>query len=807
MANINVPTQACSIGPTEGLFYYIDDSNLVSVNYTGTPTSYYIKASYTNTIKFITFGCSSKSSFDYDGAVVFTAEIGSSDVTFRRWILDLDTIALIETKSVRYNKLGYYSFDIRGFSLEKYVRTVTVSAPAGQSYIYVSNTTHIRPDQECIIGPSTIGACLNNMTFTEVDYVDGNRVYLKNALDNSFAANNSIVFIGDILVSSTRSISNGNMPTLYILDSKSFGVKDYRSIYQIRTISCSEFSNDTLYLCSDYCTYFVNVDTYEVSNILYSYQHCNGDYKNIYSMLVISNELFYTLQKNIVSFSNFNCSVEATSNYNLAMNSFFRYVNSSQITFGSYVGTDQIEVTSKVLDQYAIPMYNIISKFKTSDAEGNFSSNDIPTNISGEAHTVYTIGDDTTQTLTAYSDSTFSWRSSDYVYGDNYINILASKVATNVVYSYGEFESKTLTSFYSNDIESSLLMSPLKDIYTCSVDVDMVSSLDQEIKVESYADKESDSKISLGAGHSIYSEGLVWNAESAYTNPPIDDDTIVSNFIFIDYFLPECGSIKNPRSVNIDFIIFPQTYAFNIPTFSFKIREVNTIFNYDSGFREVSDEGTITLIDLGGGRYSIHFFYSPSPWYKFYSRIYCCLRIHDTAIPPNLFRFNCYFDIIEDYIAPTVITTSPQCDDTDVPKDVDICATIDDVGTGVNPDSVVLMLDGIHVNPVLYTTVSGLLLTYSPSVDFNSGAGVSLSIRVLDMNNNLMLKSCKFYIADSDAPAIVPEDICSDVVDNRFSFYFDVFDTGGGIKFDTVKLFLDNKTADVIVRPVIERTR
>jgi hypothetical protein len=524
-------------------------------------------------------------------------------------------------------------------------------------------------------------------------------------------------------------------------------------------------------------------------------------------MLVVSDDLFYMLQKDIVSFSNFNCSVESTSNYNLVTNSFVKYVNSSQIVFGSYVGTDQINVTSKVLDQYSIPMYNIISRFKTSDAEGSFSDNNIPTNISGEAHTVYTIGDDTTQALTAYSDSTFSWRSSDYVYGDNYINILADKVATGAVSSYGDVVSETLTGFYSNDVEFDLIMSPLKDVYACSVFVKVVPSLEQNIKVESYENKESDNKIKLDGGHSIQAEGVVWNAESAYINPPIDDNTVVSNFTFMDYFLPTCYSIKNPRSVNIEFIILPQTYALDIPTFSFKIREVNTIFNYDSGFREVSDEGTITPIDLGGGRYSIHFFYSPSPWYKFYSRVYCYLKIYDTASPANLLRFSCYFDIIEDYVAPTVITTSPQCGDTDVPKDIDICATIDDVGTGINTDSVVLMLDGIPVTPLLYTTASGVLLTYSPSVDFNSGAGVSLSIRALDMNNNLMLESCKFYIADSDAPAIVPEDICSYVVDNRFSFYFDVFDTGGDVKFDTVKLFLNNKLADIIMRPVIERIR
>ena len=807
MANINVPTQACSIGPTDGLFYYIDDSNLISVNSTGSAISYYIKASYTNTIKFITFGCSSKSSFDYDGAVVFTAEVGPSDVTFRRWILDLDSIALVEIKSVRYNKIGYYGFDLKGFSLEKYIRTVTVSAPAEQSYIYVSDTTHIKPDQECVIGPSTIGANLNNMTFTEVDYVDGSRVYLKDVLDNSFAAGNYITFIGDILVSSARGISNGTIPTLYILDSKQFFVKDHRTIYQIRTIACSEFNNDTLYLCSNYCTYLVDIDTYLVSNILYSYQHCGGHYKNIYGMIVIDGSVFYTLQKNIVSFGSFTCSVETTSNYNLSTNSFQPYINSSQITFGNYVAADQINVTSKVLDQYARPIYNVISRFKTSDAEGSFSENNIYTNVSGEAHTVYTIGDDTKQILTTYSDSTFAWRSSDYVYGDNYINIIPSKVNTGFVASYGDVVSQGFAGIYPNEIESDLVMSPLKMVYWSHNVITSIPSKEQEIKVSNFPNKVSNIGISLNAGHSIYSQGRVWNAESAYTNDELEDNTVISNFDFMSYFLPECYSIKNPRSVNIDFIIFPQTYAFDVPTFSFKIREVNNIFNYDSGVKDVSDDGTMTLVDLGGGRYSIRFFYSPSPWYKFYSRIHCYLKIYDTAPVKNLFRFNCHFDIIADYVPPTVITTSPMCDAAGVPKDVDICATIDDVGTGVNADSVVLMLDGVPVDPIIYTTISGVLLTYSPPINFNSGAGVSLSIRALDVNNNLMIESCKFYIADSDMPDIVPEDICSNVVDNRFSFWFEVFDTGGGVKYESVKLFLDNKTADVIVRPVIERIK
>lgn len=807
MSNINISTQACSIGPTEGLFYYIDDSNLVSVNYTGDVVSFYIKSSYTNSIKFISTACSSKASFDYSGALFFTLEDGGSDVTFRRWVLDLNTLSLKEVKAVSYNKEGYYSFDVRGCSIEKYVRTITASAPSGQSYININNTANIKADQECIIGPSTIGTHYNNVTITEVDYIVDNHVYFKEPLDNSFAAGNYITFVGDLLVSSATGISNGPVPLVYIMDSKKFFVKDKRVLYQIRASSCSDFNNDKLYLCSNYCTYMLDKSTYEVSNILYSYQHCVG-YKQVYGIVVISDELFYTLQKDIVSFSNFNCSTTSTSNYNLVTNSFVRYINSSQIRFGSYVDDDKINVTAKVLDQYAIPIYNVIAKFKTSDGAGSFSNNDIPTNISGEASTVYTFGSDVTQKLTAYFDSTFAWRSSDYVYGDNYIDILGDVESRGRVFSYGDLTSDVVESFYSNIVESDGIVAFLQMIYGANVGVIACPDIESDGSIFSIASKSCQDKVSLDAGHSITSDGLVFTTESAYINDPLDDDTIVSLFDFLSYFLPACYSVKNSRAVVIDFLIYPQVHAFDIPSFSFKIREVNSMFGYDSGFRDVSKDGIITLIDLGGGRYSIRFVYSPVPMYKFFSKIYCLLNVYDTDSPKNLFRFSCWFKIIEDYIPPNVILTSPACKATDVPKDVDIYAVVGDgEGAGVDPDTIELMLDGIPVIPTVYTISGGYALSYHPVIDFNSGAGVSLNIKALDYNDNLMSESCKFYIEESDKPEIVPEDVCANIVDNRFSFYFDVYDVGGGVKFDTVKLFLDNKLAELIVRPVIKRIR
>lgn len=807
MSNINIPTQACSIGPTEGLFYYIDGSNLKSVNYTGDVISSYIKSSYTNSIKFISAACSSKANFDYSGALFFTLEEGQSDVTFRRWVLDLNTLSLKEVKAVSYSKTGYYSFDIRGCSIEKYVRTITASAPSGQSYININNTSNIKADQECIIGPSTIGTHYSNVTITEVDYVVDNHVYFKEPLDNSFAAGNYITFVGDLFVSSATGISNGPVPLIYIMDSKKFFVKDKRVLYQIRASSCSDFNNDKLYLCSNYGIYIINKDTYEVSNILYSYQHCVG-YKYVYGIVIVSTNLFYTLQKKIVSFNNFNCSTASTSNYNLVTNSFVRYINSSQIRFGSYVDDDKINVTAKVLDQYAIPVYNVIAKFKTSDGVGSFSNNDILTNISGEASTVYTFGGDVTQKLTAYFDSTFAWRSSDYVYGDNYIDILEDVESKGRVFSYGDVVSDVVESFYSNIIESDGIVDFLQMVYGVGIRVMVCPDIESDGRVSSISSKSCQDKVSLDAGHSITSDGLVFNAESAYTNDPLDDDTVVSIFDFLSYFLPACYSVKNSRAVVIDFLISPQVYAFDVPSFSFKIREVNSVFNYDSGFRDISKDGTITPIDLGGGRYSIRFVYSPIPLYKFFSKIYCSLNVYDTDSPKNLFRFGCWFKIIEDYIPPNVILTSPACSATDVPKDIDIYAVVGDgEGAGVNPDTIELMLDGIPVIPAVYTISGGYALSYHPVIDFNSGAGVSLNIKAFDYNDNLMSESCKFYIEESDKPEIAPEDVCADIVDNRFSFYFDIFDTGGGVKYDSVKLFLDNKTADLLVRPVIKRIR
>jgi hypothetical protein len=808
MSNINISEQTCSIGPTEGLFYYINDSSLVSVNYDGDIISLYTKSSYTNPIKFISFACSSKSSFDYSGALVFTVEEGVSNVVFRRWVLDLNTISLKEVKAVSYNKLGYYSFDIRGFSIEKYIRNVAVNASVGQNYIEIDSTVHIKSGQECIIGPSTSETHYNDVTTSEVDYIIGNKVYLTESLDNSFVVGDYITFVGDLLVSSAVGISNGAVPIIYIMDSKGFWVKDERVLYQIRTISCSDFNNDRLYLCSNYCVYIINNTTYEVSNILYSYQHCNG-YKQAYGIVVVSDEVFYTLQKDIVSFSNFNCSVESNSTYNLVINSFERYINSSQISFGSYVDSNKINVTAKILDQYAIPVYNVTARFKTSDSVGSFSNDAVITNISGEASTVYTFGDDITQVLTAYTNTTFAWRSSDYVYGNNYVNILGDVESRCFVSSYGDVTSSVVESFYSSVIDADGVIGFLQKLYIAHGNMGMIDDVTSTTDIYSMSDEiYQDIVVRLDAGYSIVAEGLVFNSLSAYTNYPLDDIAHVYMFEFLNEFLPECYSIKNSRSVIINLLISPRTYAFDISSFSFKIREINSIFNYDSGIRDVTADGIVTPIDLGGGRYSINFVYSPDPLYKFSSRIHCYLNVYDTDLPRNLIMFGCYFDIIPDYIPPTVVSISPACGAINVPKNVDVYAVISDgVGTGINPDTIELMLDGIPVIPAVYTISGGYSLSYHPVIDFNSGAGVSLNIKAFDYNDNLMSKSCKFYIEESNKPEIVPEDICADVVDNRFSLYFDVFDTGGGVKFDTVKLFLDNKDVDLIVKPVIKRIR
>lgn len=806
MSNINVSTKACSIGPTVGLFYYVDDSSLVSVNYTGDVVSSYIKANYTNKIEFISVACSSKASFDYDGALVFTVDMNAATVTFRRWVIDLNTLSLKEIKAVTYNKEGYYGLDIRGFSVEKYIRTLSQSISAGLNYIYVNDTTNIKASQECIIGQSTINNYLNNYTFTEVDHVDGNIVYLKDALDNSFDAGDYVTFVGDIFVSSAKGITGCSVPTLYIFDSNYFFVKSSIALYQIKSISCSDFNNDKLYLCSKYGVYFVNVNTLKVSDTLYSYQHCNGNYKNVYGIIVVSSNLFYTLQKEVVTFNNFNCSVETTTNYNLVTNSFLRYINSVQARIGRYIDSTHVNITAKVLDQYAVPIYDIVAKFKTSDSAGSFSVNNVHTNVSGEAHTVYTLGNDLEQTITTYADTTIGWRSSDYVYGSNYIEIQGDVISDGFVSSYGDVNSDVVEKLYDNEFESSG-KTALKD-QRLSSNGFMWFLQDVESKgiVSSSQSKECSIKV-FGEELTVQSEGLVFNSESAYVNDPISDDSVVSNFNFLSYFKPEPYSIKNPTGVVIDLLITPGSCAFDIPSFSFKIRETNNIFNYDSGIVDVTDDGTIETVEISPGMYSIRFVYSPSLLYKFYSRVFCYLNIYDTDSPKNLIKFNCYFDIIEDYIPPSVITTSPTCGSTGVPKDVDIYAVIKDVGTGVNSDTIELVLDGIPVIPTLYTVSGGYSLLYHPAIKFNSGAEVSMNISALDCNDNLMMEACKFYIEDSNAPAVVPEDICGDVVDSRFSFYFDVYDTGGGVKFDTVKLFLDNKDVDIIVRPVIKRIR
>ena len=113
MANIQIPVSTSSLGPVAGLFYYIYNDDLTSVNYSGDVISTYFKSSYTGDIQYITYAGSSLFSFDYDGAIFFTAEKNYDTITFRRWIIDLDTLSLREIKASSFPQDGYYSFDNR----------------------------------------------------------------------------------------------------------------------------------------------------------------------------------------------------------------------------------------------------------------------------------------------------------------------------------------------------------------------------------------------------------------------------------------------------------------------------------------------------------------------------------------------------------------------------------------------------------------------------------------------------------------------------------------------------------------------
>lgn len=804
----NLPTNVICLGPIQSSVYYINNGNLYVHSFNGTVLHSYTVGVSIGSLSGISSLTPITCYVDYDGAVFFTVEYKNDNVIFRRWEIDFNQHSLVLIKTITYLKHGTYYFDYAGFSVQRYDRLITSPLAIGSYRVYLNSTSLLEVGLECVIGPSTAGSSIGRFVFAKITGVHTTYVDIDKPVDYDFKAGDPVTVMGDLIFASYRGVSGSSIPVLYYLDSSSFAIKRYSSLYQIAAVKGIFFINNLLYMASKYNFYTYRCDINALNSILYSYQKC-VDYMDVYGIIALTGNEFFTIQIKGVSFSNFLCNVADFNNYGLVNNITDVYPNTVSIAVDEYSNITDSDGVVYVLDQYGRGLYGQHVYVESDDGGSSISSTNWYTDIYGKVEFTYSYGDNTTQTLKAYVNSTYSSRSSDYVFG--YCTTYKKQITyytTSSVRLNGLDNIECNVNVYKVKLEYEVICDVVKKGIKHTT---LISTFTSPIAGEYYIGvygltKTTHSVLDNIVGINTLGGSSLSTYITAYTNGPISVNTTVSTFIFISYFKPIPFSHNNPRNSIIDFFIYPSSYPLDIPTFTFNINEVNNELGINSGWCNITEQGSITLIDVGG-RYAIKFTYDNPELYHYDSTIYCRIEVYDTAAIPNRYFYQCYFSTVADYNAPITVSVSPECYDKDVPIDADICVVINDDGAGVKNDSIKLYVDGVPVYYTVYNVSGGTAILYKNTPKFFPGAIVTYSWKASDNLGNTLYDSCLFTVEESKGPDINVEPICGDIVDNRFSFYFDIYDAGSGIKEDSIELILHNKLAPFIGKEILYRIK
>jgi hypothetical protein len=297
--------------------------------------------------------------------------------------------------------------------------------------------------------------------------------------------------------------------------------------------------------------------------------------------------------------------------------------------------------------------------------------------------------------------------------------------------------------------------------------------------------------------------------DTAANGTPIEQRAAPSNTTQVDQedllqlIFPPCNSIKIPVTTDIRWRIADLGFTFDTSTLIFKI-----------GGLEVQDSSNFTLTILGNG---IEFIYDPPENFPYSTLIQTYFQISDTADPPNTIAVNCSFFTAPDTVAPAIYNFVPTCYSEDVDVKASISFDVVDAGDGVDPDSIVLSVEGLPVcsgitlSPVTIPgSGTGYHVVWEHEEDpfrFDSNVSAAIVAEDLSDSRNSVLFVCSFNTEISQVPVFQnfdPEP-CETFVDTETGLYFEVYGVEHGVDISTLEVRVDNALRRVYVRPRILR--
>lgn len=287
---------------------------------------------------------------------------------------------------------------------------------------------------------------------------------------------------------------------------------------------------------------------------------------------------------------------------------------------------------------------------------------------------------------------------------------------------------------------------------------------------------------------------------SARTN-----NTQITQANIIQLIFPPCFSIKNPVNTNILWRLQDLGFPFDAASLIFIVNGI-----------EVQNRDSFTITPLVNG---LEFFYDPPDDFPFNSLIEIFVQIRDTADPPNQFNIRCSWFTVPDTRAPMVVNFIPTCGSSDVGIRQTVSFDVVDIGDGVDPDSIVLSIEGLAVcsgitmSPVTIPgSGTGYHVTWEHfDAPFRFDSNISAAVQASDLAEepNSVLFVCTFNTEKSKSPEFINFDPapCESFVDTETGLSFEVYGVEHGVDIATLEVLVDNKARKVYVRPRVLRTQ
>jgi hypothetical protein len=269
--------------------------------------------------------------------------------------------------------------------------------------------------------------------------------------------------------------------------------------------------------------------------------------------------------------------------------------------------------------------------------------------------------------------------------------------------------------------------------------------------------------------------------------------TILNQYVFLLFAIPAPFSKKNDPYTDILVRIAGFGTLELVPeTLKFYVNRLN-----------VADS-----VNVGAFAGGLELTYDPAGFFPYGSRVHIEIEIQDNDDPPNTINTNYYFDIVGDYKKPFIDDMYPPPESIDNGAYTQVCATINDLETGIDLDSIQMYIEGRLVeHNVLDNTDEYVKICYSTTCAYAYKARITASVFAADNTGNKIVETWSFYITDSPGVLYisnVPID-CQVMVPVDIELCSEVFGLEEGVNINTLEVNLNNKDVRYVLKPKVYR--